>query len=96
MKVQNPELGGAARSIAGRDAGRLYIIVGIGEEELFLADGKYRRAEKPKRKNKKHVRLLPRFYPEIAERLGQGKDENSVIRAALLQLEKESDASAQK
>ena len=62
---------------------RLYLIVGIEGEKLLLADGKYREAANPKTKNKKHVRLLPVFHAEIAERLGLGKDENSEIRAAL-------------
>lgn len=83
MKVQNPEIGGAAQSVAGRDKGRLYLIVGLKGESLLLADGKYRTAANPKTKNRKHVRLLPNFFPEIAERLGAGKDENSEIRAAL-------------
>ncbi len=84
MKVQNPEIGGIAKSRAGRDKGRLYLIVGLTDEAVLLADGKYRPAEKPKSKNRKHVELLPYFYPEITDRLGQGKDENSEIRAALI------------
>lgn len=83
MKVQNPVVGGVAQSVAGRDKGRLYLIVDIEGEKLLLADGKYREAANPKTKNKKHVRLLPVFHAEIAERLGLGKDENSEIRAAL-------------
>ena len=84
MKVQDPVVGGVAQSVAGRDKGRLYLIVGIEGEKLFLADGKYRAAENPKTKNRKHVRLLPVFHAEIAERIGLGKDENGEIRAALI------------
>lgn len=87
MKVQSSVIGGAAESIAGRDRGRLYLIVGAAEGDLLLADGRYRKLQNPKRKNAKHVRLLPSFYPQIAERMAQGKDENSQIRAALLELE---------
>lgn len=83
MKVQNPVIGGVAQSVAGRDKGRLYLIVGAEGEKLLLADGKYRQVSNPKIKNKKHVRLLPVFHAEIAERIGLGKDENSEIRAAL-------------
>lgn len=84
MKVQDPVIGGVAQSTAGRDKGRLYLIVGMEGETLLLADGKYRKVSDPKPKNKKHVRLLPVFHAEIAERIGLGKDENSEIRAALL------------
>ena len=83
MKVQEPIRGGAAQSLAGRDKGRLYLIVGVQGEWLFLSDGKYRPAETPEKKNRKHVRLLPHFHPEIAARLDEGKDENSAIREAL-------------
>ena len=60
MKVQNPVIGGVAQSVAGRDKGRLYLIVGAEGEKLLLADGKYRQVSNPKVKNKKHVRLLPK------------------------------------
>ena len=87
MKVQDPVVGGVAQSVAGRDKGRLYLIVRAEGEKLLLADGKYRKAENPKIKNKKHVRLLPVFHAEIAERIGLGKDENSEIRAVLKAVE---------
>lgn len=88
MKVTIPTLGGVATSLSGRDKGRLYMIIGVNGEEIFLCDGKYRKLENPKKKNVKHVRLMPEFFPEIAERAGEGKDENSEIRAALKQIEK--------
>lgn len=87
MKVTIPTLGGAALSLSGRDKGRLYIIIGVNENEILVCDGKYRKLENPKKKNVKHVRLLPEFFPEIAKRAGEGKDENSEIRAALKQIE---------
>lgn len=88
MKVTIPEIGGVAESLSGRDKGRLYLIVKAEGERLYLCDGKYRTLSNPKQKNKKHVRLRPVFFPEIAERAGEGKDENSEIIAALKQLEK--------
>ena len=87
MKVQEAVCGGAAESLAGRDKGRLYLIVGKDGDALLLADGKYRQVNAPKRKNQRHVRLLPQFYPAIAERIAQGKDENSSVRAALCALQ---------
>ena len=83
MKVQEPVPGGICESLAGRDKGRLYLIVAVEGESLLLADGKYRPLASPKRKNRRHVRLLPVFRPDIAERIGQGKDENSQIRSQL-------------
>lgn len=86
MKEKEVRTGGIAKSLAGRDKGRLYMIVGEEGRSLYLADGKYKRAEAPKKKNGRHVRLLPAYFPEIAENLARGKNENSRIRAALLSL----------
>lgn len=83
MRVKEIRIGGLAKSIAGRDKERMYMIVGQEGETLLLSDGKYRPLSAPKRKNRRHVSLQPVFFPEIAERIAQGKDENSQIRAAL-------------
>ena len=62
MKVNEIRTGGIAKSLAGRDKGRLYMIVGREGETLLLADGKYRPAESPKRKNRRpqHQRVKAR------------------------------------
>ena len=90
MKVSEPVVGGTAVSLAGRDKGRCYLIAGIEGERLLLTDGKAHPAAAPKRKNRRHVRLLPQFHPEIAARLGEGKVQDSAIRAVLKALQAES------
>lgn len=41
------------RSLAGRDKGRLFLVVGVTDKgELLLADGKMRKVETPKKKEK--------------------------------------------
>ena len=45
MKVTNPIPGGVAKSLIGRDAGRLYLIVKAEGENVYLCDGKYRKAK---------------------------------------------------
>ena len=47
-----------ARSLAGRDAGIICLIVREEDENVFIADGRDRRVETPKKKNRKHVRLI--------------------------------------
>ena len=89
MKVQEPEKGGACVSVAGRDKGRYYLILGIEGDALLLTDGKYRPIGRPKRKNGKHVRLQPAFWPELASAALAGKDVNSEVRAQLLRLARE-------
>lgn len=48
-----------AVSLCGRDKGRIFLIVGMSEENYVLCcDGKLRKLEKPKRKKLKHIKLL--------------------------------------
>lgn len=47
-----------AISRAGHDIGQIYIITQESEEYVYLADGKTRTVERPKRKNKKHVQVV--------------------------------------
>ena len=47
-----------ARSLAGRDAGIISLILREEDENVFIADGRDRRVETPKKKNRKHVRLI--------------------------------------
>ena len=47
-------------SRAGHDCGRAMLVVRTDGEFLFVADGKERKLDKPKKKNKKHVRATSR------------------------------------
>lgn len=48
--------GSVVRAEAGRDGGGYFVIVDADEKYCFIADGKSRKLEKPKRKNIKHIR----------------------------------------
>jgi len=49
-------VGRVVKSKAGRDSGRLFLVMGeAGEEHLLLADGDLRKVEKPKKKKRKHL-----------------------------------------
>ena len=52
--------GWIVRSTAGHDKDTLYCVVGLDEQRnrLLLANGKRRRAARPKRKQPKHVQVL--------------------------------------
>ena len=49
------EPGCPARSLAGHDKDRYFIILGEDGEYVFLADGTSRTVARPKRKKKKHI-----------------------------------------
>lgn len=69
----NAQPGQLARSLAGRDKGRLYIILEAGDEYVSLTDGKYRTVERPKRKKKKHVQLQDFGSRKLKERLARNE-----------------------
>lgn len=47
-----------ATSKAGHDKDSVYVIIREEGEYVYIADGVGRTAEKPKRKNKKHLQLI--------------------------------------
>ena len=47
-----------AVSLAGRDAGMICLILREEGEHCYVADGRGRRVETPKKKKRKHVRLI--------------------------------------
>lgn len=60
--------GCVVRSRAGRDSGRLFLVIGVlDEEHLLLADGDLRKVEKPKKKKLRHLEATAHYCesPEI-------------------------------
>ena len=72
------------RSIAGRDAGKLFFVLDTQDEFLMLADGKSRRLEAPKRKKRKHIEFVERSQCRVAEKIrSEEKVTNSELRRTL-------------
>ena len=57
---------------AGRDAGNWFYVINEDPVFLFLANGKDRTLEKPKRKKRKHVQKVLRSETRVAEKLRHG------------------------
>ena len=71
-------------SDAGRDRGKLFFVMSVEGEFLLLADGKSRKVEAPKRKKRKHVRLVSDKELEVSTKIkGEEKITNSELRRAL-------------
>ena len=71
-------------SLAGRDKDQLFFVVDTDEKFIYIADGKGRRLEQPKRKKRKHVRKLPQTDTRVAEKIRNGdKVLNSELRREL-------------
>ncbi len=68
-----------ARSLAGHDKGRLYIILDTDGEYVYLADGKNRLPDAPKKKRRCHVQVDYHISAFIQDRLnscGRLRDED--------------------
>ena len=73
-------------SKSGRDKGKLFIVTCIEEEYLYLADGKLRKIEAPKKKKKKHVQKTNSVVESIKEKIQEeSKLNNADVRKALAQ-----------
>ena len=71
-------------STTGRDAGQWFYVVNEDPVYLYLANGKDRSLDKPKRKKRKHVQKVLRSETRVAEKLRQGdKVLNSELRRDL-------------
>ena len=58
-------------SLAGRDEGRIHLVIDADENYAFIADGDTRKVQKPKKKKIKHLRLLEaeKYEGEITNRM---------------------------
>ncbi len=76
--------------MAGREAEKLYYVVAADESYLYLANGKDRTIEKPKRKKRKHAVKVLRSETRVAAKLLAGdKVLNSELRRDLAYLSRE-------
>ena len=50
-------IGMFARSLAGHDKSKLYLISRIDDEYVYLVDGRIRTIDNPKKKRKKHIQI---------------------------------------
>lgn len=75
------EEGMLARSLAGHDQGRLYVIIRRDEEYVWLVDGILRTAERPKKKKIRHIQVIHRLAEPVKKALERGAPPgNDVIR----------------
>jgi len=81
------KVGSKVRSIAGRDMGGDFIVVGIEGEYVMLADGDARKVDRPKKKKLKHIQASSSCSVFINEKMElTGKVTNAEVRKALAEL----------
>ena len=81
MEIQKSNI---VRSDAGRDRGKLFVVLGVEGEFLLLADGKSRKVESPKRKKRRHVLFVASEQTRLSDKIkGEEKITNSELRRTL-------------
>lgn len=71
--MEGYSIGMMAKSLAGHDKGKVYLVSGADERYVYLVDGKYRTMDRPKRKKKKHIQIDRRVPEWIQNLLSEGK-----------------------
>ncbi len=56
--MERYKIGMLAKSMAGHDMGHVYVIIDEDDTYIYLADGRIRTLQNPKKKRKKHVQLI--------------------------------------
>ena len=82
MDPANPDIiiSDVVVSTAGRDSGEWFYVIAEDPIYLYLANGKDRSLDKPKRKKRKHVQKVLRSETRVAEKIRSG---NKVLNGEL-------------
>jgi ribosomal protein L14E/L6E/L27E len=74
-------------ALAGREKGKCFFVLDVSDGYAYLADGKGRKLEKPKKKKLKHLQLRAKSENRTALKIKEGsKVTNSEIRRALAEI----------
>ncbi len=67
-------VGDLAQSKAGRDKGKIYLLIKIGGDTVYCVDGRSRKISNPKKKNIKHLeKVSTAKLTQLAERIQRGE-----------------------
>lgn len=78
-------VGSIVLSLKGRDSKRHFVIVALDEVNgyVYVADGKLRQIQHPKKKKSKHVRVVGKADSHLTEACQNGTVTNRQLREAL-------------
>ena len=85
MKIVPLEVGFIVRSLAGRDQGRLFVVIQeLDSDFVMVANGKLRGMDRLKKKRRKHLKSTGAVVEELRARLAAGETvEDHEIRSWL-------------
>lgn len=77
-------VGHVVKSKAGRDKDKLFVVLGIVDENyVMIVDGKLRKLENPKKKKIKHLSLYNSIINDLSEKKANKTVNNAYIRKVL-------------
>ena len=77
-----------ATSKAGHDKEKLYIIIKEEDEYVYLADGRLKTVDAPKKKKKKHIQIIKTIHPNINLSIEESKSiSNEEVKRAIKEYE---------
>ena len=81
------QAGNLVYSIAGRDKGRVFLVLKVEDEFCYIADGKVRKVAKLKKKKLKHVRFTQLAVDTLKDKIAlDEKLTNAEIRNCIRDL----------
>lgn len=85
--IQPPKPGILVQSLAGRDNGEHYLVVGtLGSKIVLVANGVNRPLKSPKKKNPRHLQIQATAPVELVERISIGRVRDEEIVQAIREL----------
>ena len=73
-----------ARSKAGHDIGKLYVVMDVDTEYVYLADGVSRTVDKTKKKKRKHIQIIYKIPALLQEVMSEVREmQNEHIKKAI-------------
>jgi len=89
------DAGSLVYSIAGRDKGGVFVVLSKAGIYCYLADGKSRKADTPKKKKQKHIRPTGCNAKALQDKIALGeRPTNSEIRRAIAAYHEETNHSS--
>ena len=78
-------VGSIVLSLAGRDGKRMFVVVAVDEVDgyVYIADGKLRQIQHPKKKKSKHIKLMQKASPALVDACLSGTVTNRMLREEL-------------
>ena len=83
------KIGSVVMALAGKEKGQIFVIVRLDDKYAYLSDGKRLKANKPKRKSYKHIKLIGSQALRESDVLDQNERVNALIRKFLSKIRSE-------